>query len=201
MKTDPDQNPPSPAAPADGVMVPVEISPGKTAMMKVPRNKVGVFGLMKVSVGQDGAASLKWKTWHTRVALTKKLPAQLGLPCHVDTLRCLVNAGIVKGERVTPGLTLIDLDSLVTHLEASSGPQAREYWDEERTRAYSMAWKEVHLGQTTRGMKQPWHTERSRQSSVGSRQEKAGPLELPPLPAPPVTVQRAVPPVNQPELF
>lgn len=134
----------------DMVAVRVEVSPGKVATMNLPRHKIGKFGLTKIILTADGTPQIVWKSWHTKVRITRDLPRQLGLPVDVETLRCLYNAGIVKGTKFSPAVTMIDLDSLAEHLEAASGEKAREYWAGWRSEAYGEAWKEKHLGQTNR---------------------------------------------------
>lgn len=180
----------------DMVPVRVEVAPGKMALMNIPRKKVGKFGLMKVVIRGDGTPLIVWKSWHTKVKLTRDLPAKLGIDVHVETLRALVYAGIVDGVKFSPSLILIDLDSLAHHMEQATGAGARDYWTAERQDAYSQAWKAIHSA--TRGM-----TERARRPkpkpAPGTKPQR--PLRVSPAKPLPAKPTRPDPNANQMDLF
>jgi hypothetical protein len=133
---------PNPAA-AELVNVRVQYAPGKFTDIDLPRESVGSYGYVKTVLMADGTVVPLWKTWSGTMKVGRDLPAKLGLDVHVDTIRCLIHAGIVKAGKFAPSCTLVDVDSLIKHLVAVMKDSAA-VWTDEKQLAYSEAWKELH---------------------------------------------------------
>lgn len=122
------------------IVIECEVAPCKTASIRVPREALASHGLVRLSKRPDGSIFPVLKTWHSHERLTDDLPARLGLGMDAATLRVLCYAGFVKASRPTPFVTLIDVQSLLEHLEATEGENAADFWTEARRRRYRQAY-------------------------------------------------------------
>ncbi|MES2707139.1 MAG: hypothetical protein V4726_11115 [Verrucomicrobiota bacterium] len=89
--------------------------------MELPREAVGQYGLVKLVLLPDGTLKAIWKSWNATMRITRDLPRRLGLDVDFGTLHILVRSGIVRGSKFSPFTTLIDLDSLMTHIRRATG--------------------------------------------------------------------------------
>lgn len=140
MKTSPVLKLPQPTAAPKFVVVECEIAPGKVIKTKVPRECLNSYGLVRLARQPDGRQMPELKTWQQWVRLTDDLPERLGLDMDSDTLRVLCYAGFVKASRPSPFVTLLDVQSLLDHLEATTGDNAATWWTEERRIQYRQAY-------------------------------------------------------------
>jgi hypothetical protein len=114
----------------------VQLAPGQESRIPVPREAVPRYGMVQLMRQTDGTYLPVLKTWSETVRLTCSLPNDLGLDVSYNTLVRLVTAGFVQGTRIAPETTLIDLESLVAHMEACRDP---EYWTPARVQKYREA--------------------------------------------------------------
>lgn len=106
-----------------------QFAPGKFEAVVETRD-VPRFGICKMMRQQDGRYIPVVTHYSALVQVTPKTPEELGLRgMHWRALRRLVDSGLVRGMRPTPHVCLVDLASLVEHLEAT---RDREFWTEER---------------------------------------------------------------------
>lgn len=180
-------NIPNPAA-AELVNVRVQYAPGKFTNIDLPRESVGSFGYVKTVLMADGSVVPLWKTWSSTMKVGRDLPAKLGLDVHVDTIRCLIQAGIVKAGKFAPSCTLVDVDSLIRHLIACM-KDSEAYWTLDLQAAYAQARKELH----TAGM-----TRRARRG--GKKRQPPPPPPKPPKPPRPL-LPVTIPDDGQMDLF
>jgi len=116
-----------------------EIAPGKRASVKLPCDSLTKYGVVKLK-RTNGTLIPLLKTWQGQVKLTHDLPALLGIGIDHSTLRMLCYAGFVKSSRPTPFVTIIDVQSLLDHIEATSGENAAAFWSAENRRKYAEAY-------------------------------------------------------------
>ena len=116
-----------------------ELAPGKRGSVKLPSEALTKFGFVKLK-RKDGGLFPVLKTWQGVVRLTDDLPEKLGIGMDSQTLRTLCYAGFVKSSRPTPFVTLIDIQSLLDHIEATTGEGAGEFWTEANRRRYARAY-------------------------------------------------------------
>lgn len=127
----------------------VELAPGREVVMRLPREAVGKWCLTRIMLDGEGRLRVHLPSISRTVKLTKDLPGRLGLDIDVMTLRTLVYAGFVASSRVSPLCTLVDLDSLMRHIEATRN---RDFWTPERVARYREAYQAIHHeGMISRG--------------------------------------------------
>jgi hypothetical protein len=114
----------------------VQLAPGQESGVSVPRESVPRYGVVQLMRQTDGTYIPVLKTWSETVRLTCNLPHELGLDISYNTLTRLVIAGFISGQRIAPETTLIDLESLVAHMEACRDP---EFWNAKRIEQYRQA--------------------------------------------------------------
>lgn len=122
------------------IVMTCEVSPGKKVPLRLPREVLSTYGLVKLSSRPDGSQFPLLKTWSRHVRLTDDLPERLGLDIDHSTLRVLCYSGLVKCSRPTPFTTLIDMHSLLEHMEATEGENAAEFWTDARRLQYRQAY-------------------------------------------------------------
>lgn len=131
---------PDPPASPKYVVVDCEIAPGQKIKTKVPRECLTSFGMVRLNQQPGGHRVPDLRTWQRLVRLTDDLPARLGLDIDSDTLRVLCYAGFVQASRPTPFVTLVDVQSIMDHIDATSGDNAATWWTEERRIQYRQAY-------------------------------------------------------------
>ena len=120
---------------SSGIMM--EIAPGKPIpALEIPRTAVPRYGMVRLSRQPDGSYIPVLLTWGQTVRLTGRLAHEMGFDADYNTLMRLYMAGFIKGHRMAPGVTLLDLQSIYDHLERTRDP---EYWTEERRAQYRKA--------------------------------------------------------------
>lgn len=111
-------------APGRFMDVPYEQSPPQWCLAKLARQPNGTYILVPVQ-------------WHTMVRMSRRLCRNLGLDFAEHSLRRLVRAGFVRGHMVGPNTTMVDLESLNAHIEATRVDDGKEpFWTAERVRRY-----------------------------------------------------------------
>jgi len=115
----------------------VEIAPGTFAAPTVHPADVPRFGLVKMMRQPDGTYLPMLKHHGQWRRCGEDLLKDAGLEAlPLRTFYRLVNAGFVKQSRPTPMVILVDLGSLVDHLDAASDP---EFWTPERRKRFVQA--------------------------------------------------------------
>lgn len=106
--------------------VEVEATPGKT-VVEMPSSKLSSVGVCKfISLGDNlfKAQVVRCPSW---VRLTEMAPAQLGLGIEYNSLKRLIIAGFVLGQKVTPRNWQFSLESYYEHVERVHNDP--EFWD------------------------------------------------------------------------
>lgn len=167
-------------------MVPirVQVAPGEFTTIERPRDAVERYALVKL-VLVEGVPRFVLRTLSETVRITRDLPRKLKLDVDIGTLHVLVRSGMVRGCKLTPSSTMLDVHSLVEHINNTTGERAREFWTAEKRRAYREAYDSYH----SEGM-----TDRPRQRG---RRLRRGPR--PPAAAPQATPAKAAD--TTPDLF
>ena len=100
-----------------------------------------IYGFVRYVANGDGTFRPLVRTWHEYVKLTEDTPARLGL-ANIDyrVISRLGMAGFVKVLKITPNNTLVNVKSLMDHIEAAHDP---EFWDEKKIRRYRAASMEI----------------------------------------------------------
>ncbi len=109
----------------------VEVSPGQFETVTFPTAAASRWGAVRLRQ-VPGSATLRFelRTWTREYRLTDKPQRDLGLPMHWQWYIVMGYLGkFFKVRRPSPRVTLIDLDSLHRHLEASEEPG---FWTPER---------------------------------------------------------------------
>ncbi len=117
-----------------------EIAPG-IFTGAIPQAEMPRYGMTKYVQTPTGPKQVL-VTWSGFEKINKHLPGKLGVKLSVRVLRALVYSGLVKGSRVTPFHTEIDLSDLARHRAESSKPN---FWNDKRRTAYSLGWQQVQL--------------------------------------------------------
>lgn len=110
-----------------------EPAPGKSLAV-VPPEDVPRYGIVRMMRQPDGRY-LPTLTYHSElIQLGPNTPEHLGLRgLHWRSLRRLVQSGIVSGCFPSPHVCLMNLASLVRHLEET---REQSYWTQERKEAF-----------------------------------------------------------------
>jgi hypothetical protein len=118
---------------SSGGMAIIQIAPGQTVDIPVPRGAIPKYAWVRLHQLPDGNYLPVMKHWGQMIRLEKGTPQALGLDCGYRTLLRLIKSGLVRGVRVAPNSWLLDLDSLGRHLEAAAD---EEFWTEARVRQF-----------------------------------------------------------------
>ena len=119
----------------------VEAAPGKqVAPIPEISPKFGIFKLIPIG-GNEYRAQIETRTpW---IRLTPSVPRELGLGIEYRTLKRLILAGFVLGQKVAPNCWQFSLQSYFEHLErARLDP---EFWDENNPAGNLARYKEFGL--------------------------------------------------------
>jgi hypothetical protein len=115
----------------------VEIAPGHYAAPTVHPADVPRFGLVKLMRQTDGTYLPMLRHHGQWRRCGEDLLKDTGLEAmSYRTFYRLVNAGFVKQTRPAPNVILVDLGSLVDHIEAAGDP---EFWTPERRKRFMQA--------------------------------------------------------------
>lgn len=115
----------------------VEIAPGQYVAPRIAAEDVPRYGLFKLLRQTDGSIFPVLKHYAQHVRMTHDLCTRLGLEgLSKGSLYRLIQAGFVACKRPTPNVILVDLGSLVEHVEATRDP---EFWTPERISRFRAA--------------------------------------------------------------
>ncbi|HEY1048194.1 MAG TPA: hypothetical protein VGE39_00510 [Prosthecobacter sp.] len=121
--------------------VSVEITPGKTVMVRLPK-QVPQYALFGVVPDGNGGYKIAPAFWSQYLPMGRRVTSQLGIPIHRQTLRRLVLMGAVGACLPTPGTILVDAASLLQHLRRTRiQPGKARWWTPERIKL----WRESQL--------------------------------------------------------
>lgn len=130
--------------PADSPEVELEVIPGKTVKTRIPL-QVPQYALMTIIQEPGGSCRVGPIVWSQYLPMGLKVPQQLGLPIHYNTLRRLVIMGAVDCTHPTPDTLLLDAASLLRHLRRTRvQPGKPSWWTKERREL----WKTSIAGNT-----------------------------------------------------
>jgi hypothetical protein len=122
---------------ADAHTALVEVAPGQYAAPGVHPSDVPRYGLVRLMRQPDGTYAPVLKHHGQWMRCGAELLKNCGLEAlPLRTFYRLINAGFVKKSRPSPNVILVDLGSLVDHIEASSDP---EFWTAERMKQFRQA--------------------------------------------------------------
>lgn len=117
----------------------VEYAPGHVSRVQVSNGVVPRYVMCKLIQRPDG----KWQPvpvdFSGTIRLTTDLPRKLGLDVTYYCLRRLVVAGFIKAYTLGSKMTLIDLESLNTHLQRTRTDLDNGFWTQERAALYREA--------------------------------------------------------------
>jgi hypothetical protein len=103
----------------------VEVAPGKT-YVAVPPESIDTVAVVELVPAGDGTFRPVARICPRRFAANKKNLRRFGIAISERSMGRLVLAGLVKGERVTPGVLQVDYFDYLRHEQAASDP---EFWD------------------------------------------------------------------------
>jgi hypothetical protein len=95
------------------------------------------YGVVRMVRNADGSYTPLIKTYTRWMRLNATTLIELNLHGALsrDTIQRLIDCGIIKTSMPSPQVTLIDVDSLLTHLENTRTPG---WWTEERRKAFRL---------------------------------------------------------------
>jgi len=122
-------------------LVKVEFMPGRIMeVMAFESAHVPKFVVAKLVKQPNGTFALIPQQWSQQVRLTKRLCRDMGIQCDRKIIYNLIRAGIVKGRAFSPRNTMVDLVSLVEHLQrCEMGPGKPVFWTRARIERYRFA--------------------------------------------------------------
>lgn len=128
----------SSAAPA---MVRVEFMPGRVMQLRAFESaQVPKFVVAKVVRQGNGTYAMIPQQWSQQVRLTQQLCRDMGIQCDRKIIYNLIRAGLVKGTMISPRNTMVDVLSLVEHLQRCEiGSGKPVYWTKARIEKYRFA--------------------------------------------------------------
>ena len=134
----------------DGERVPTRLMVGvnpdgspRYVTARLPRNAIGRKALVTITVDASGNLVPVWESWATRIRVTENFERDTGLPVSRQTIHAWILCGFVDGWVPGPTLTWVCLASLSRFIDKIKGPDAREFWTQERLRAYKDAYDTI----------------------------------------------------------
>lgn len=125
--------------PPDAPEVEIEVIPGKKVKTRMPL-QVPRYALMTVIQDPDGSCRIGPIVWSQYIPMGLKVPQQLGLPIHYNTLRRLTLMGAVECSHPTPETLLLNAASLLQHLRRTRiQPGKPSWWTPERREAWKLS--------------------------------------------------------------
>ena len=126
--------------PLEAVVKRHEFAPGKTVdVIEVPRAALPRFGYFKIRLDGDGKFKAAFKSWPRFARMEEDVQDAFGLPISYTVLRRLIFGGFIAANQPTPGVYLIDLDSLDAHLRATRvDVEGEKFWTKERIERYQL---------------------------------------------------------------
>lgn len=114
----------------------IEIAPGVTLSRPQLAAATPEFGVVRMRREANGQLTPMLRTWKAEVKLTKDLPEQLGVEIDYRTMLRLAAAGFISTRRPSPRLTLVNIASLIEHMDACQDP---EFWTPARMKRWNDA--------------------------------------------------------------
>ncbi len=114
-----------------------DLEPGQHVhLIGAPAN-VARYGVVRMQRNPDGTYTPLVKTYSRWIKLSPTTLIELGLinALSKETIHRLIDCCIVIARYPSPGITLIDVDSLLAHIERSRDPH---WWTAERSRRYRL---------------------------------------------------------------
>ena len=116
----------------------IQIAPGKTIHVATQEEDVPRYGIFRMVRQSDGSYLPVLKTFETLLKLDEVLDL-LRIPgLSRRTLARLCETGFVDCTRPSPNSQLVDVGSLLAHLQAARDP---EFWTSQRRAQFGVSWK------------------------------------------------------------
>jgi hypothetical protein len=125
-------------APLPGLkIVPTKPGPGDIVNLHGQPDDVARYGVVRMLRRQDGSYMPVIKTYSRWVKLTATTLIDLGLANCLSrqTIDRLIQCGVIDHSQPSPQIILIDVDSLLSHLERTREPG---WWTDERRKAFRL---------------------------------------------------------------
>lgn len=98
------------------------------------------FVVSKVVKQTNGTWAMIPQQWSQHVRLTQQLCRDMGIQCDRKIIYNLIRAGLVKGMMISPRNTMVDVVSLVEHMERCQiGVGKPVYWTRAKIEKYRFA--------------------------------------------------------------
>jgi hypothetical protein len=119
----------------------VEFMPGRVMELAAfEAASVPKFVVAKLVKQGNGTFALIPQQWSQQVRLTKQLCREMGIQCDRKIIYNLIRAGLVKGTMISPRNTMVDLVSLVEHIQSCQmGAGKPVFWTKARIERYRFA--------------------------------------------------------------
>jgi len=115
----------------------VEVAPGQYTATAVHPADIPRYGLVRMMRQGDGSYIPVMKQYAQHARMCRELCSRIGLDgISPNTLYRLIQAGFVESKRPSPNVILVDLGSLVEHVEATRDP---EFWTRDRIARFRAA--------------------------------------------------------------
>lgn len=118
-------------------VIPAHPSPGDIVHLSNIPADVSRYGVVRMLRNGDGSYTPLIKTYSRWIKLDQKTLIELNLHNCLsrDTMQRLINCGVIKTSMPSPQVTLIDVDSLLSHLENTRVPG---WWTDERRKNFRL---------------------------------------------------------------
>lgn len=119
----------------------VEFMPGRVMeLTPFESAKVPKFVVAKLVKQSNGTFAMIPQHWSQQVRLTNQLCRDMGIQCDRKIIYNLIRAGLVKGTMISPRNTMVDVVSLVEHIQRCQiGSGKPVYWTKANTEKYRFA--------------------------------------------------------------
>ncbi len=124
--------------PIEGVIVThSNLGPGDIVNLSNVPADTSRYGVVRMVRNADGSYTPLIKTYTRWLRLNAQTMIELNLHGALsrDTIQRLINCGVIHTSMPSPQVTLIDVDSLLTHLENTRDPG---WWTAERRKAFRL---------------------------------------------------------------
>jgi hypothetical protein len=122
--------------------VKMEVEPGQVQEVTVPAAALTRWGVCRLRITENQRIVQDFKTWTGYYRLTEKPERDLGLPFHWQWYIVMGYLGkFFKVTRPSPAVTLVEIQSLLAHIEAASD---ESFWTEERVARWQSARREYN---------------------------------------------------------
>lgn len=129
---------PENSLPMLGVSIDVaDPQPGQIVNLTGQPANVARYGVVRMKRNPDGSYTPIVKTYTRWIKFSPAMMVELHLHnvLSKETIRRLIDCGVVDASHPSPGITLIDVDSLLSHIERT---RDGDWWTPERARRYRL---------------------------------------------------------------